>query len=75
MSKWKNILKMNPSLVVDKIGEHKDILADSEEMFRLYADNKMVDEKEFETLFEDYDINHNRIKDAMKTITGNLSRS
>ena len=72
---WKNILKMNPSLVVDQIGEHKDILADIEEMLRLYADNKMLDEKEFETLFEDYDINHNRIKDAMKTITGNLSRS
>ena len=34
---WKNILKMNPSLVVDQIGEHKDILADIEEMLRLYG--------------------------------------
>ncbi len=34
-----------------------------------------LNEKEFETLFEDYDINHRRILDAMKTIRGNLSRS
>ena len=72
---WKQILKMNPSLVVDQIGEHKDVLVEIEEILRLYSDNKMLNEKEFEILFEDYDIGHRRITDAMKTIRRNLARS
>jgi len=72
---WKNILKMNPSLVVDQIGEHKDILADIEEMFRQYSDNEMLDKGEIVKLLDDYNVSHHQIHNALKVIIEKIARS
>ena len=72
---WKQILKMNPSLVVDQIGEHKDILADIEENIRLYSDNKMMDKEGIVKLFDDYNVSHHQIHNALKVIIEKITRS